>query len=51
MATLFDEEAAGYVTSREGRVSRNFSPLFFAKIVIVTSREGRVSRNDVTGNF
>ena len=34
------------VTSREGRVSRNFATPSFPNVyVIVTSREGRVSRN------
>ena len=34
-----------YVTSREGRVSRNGAPYVVDKLEDVTSREGRVSRN------
>ena len=35
------------VTSREGRVSRNYPKQIYVLITFVTSREGRVSRNIV----
>ena len=38
-----------WVTSREGRVSRNVSERRFEGACSVTSREGRVSRNFMVG--
>ena len=39
------------VTSRMGRVSRNFCDAFCTRIYLVTSRMGRVSRNLFTSNL
>ena len=44
-----DDMPGGFVTSREGRVSRNWPDTPGMAACRVTSREGRVSRNTGTG--